>query len=81
MSGNLTPPPTEMVQPTSAPDMVQSIAGNLSALLPTVLQAVAAAPDATIAPDHESRIAKMEAAFAQWGPLLETVAQIASKVG
>ena len=74
MSGNPTPPPT-------GPDMVQSIAGNLTALLPTVLQAVAQAPDSVIAPDHESRLQKMEAAFAQWGPLLETVAQVAAKVG
>jgi len=50
---------------------------------PTIQQAlaaVAAAPDAVIAPEHESRLQKIEAVFRDWEPLLLKLATIAEKV-
>jgi len=44
------------------------------------LAAVAAAPDAMIAPEHESRLVKIEQVFKDWEPLLMKLATIAEKI-
>jgi len=48
--------------------------------LDAAVAAVAATPDSIIAPEHESRLAKIEAVFKEWEPLLLKLATIAEKV-
>jgi len=45
-----------------------------------IIATIASAPDATIAPEHESRLARIEAVFKEWEPLLLKLATIAEKV-
>jgi hypothetical protein len=59
---------------------VMSEATTAAAVATTAVNAVAAAPDSVIAPEHESRIAKIESIFKDWEPLLLKLATIAEKV-
>ena len=45
-----------------------------------IIETIAAASDAIIAPEHESRLQKIEEVFRQWEPLLMKLATIAEKV-
>ena len=58
----------------SKPSAIETAESIATALLPQVIATVAAAPDATIAPQHETRIGQLESFMARWGPLLEAAA-------
>ena len=50
-------------------------------LITQAVAAVVSAPDATIAPEHETRLQTIEQTIATWAPLVEGLAALAQKMG
>jgi hypothetical protein len=68
MSADQPAPPTEIPVATDGTISTQD-----------VVNAIAVAADAVIAPEHEARLAKIEHAIEEWAPLLVKLAAIAEK--